>query len=230
MFISNLVVSTIVFYNDSHSEITGINQSMSITNRASLPPTSQNPAPTRFGFIPRSTPPGLQTSQGSSLAERSRSISPSSTNSANSTSSTPQRLAKTQTVSKATSNRSVTPSSNAPNVSKPKLPPSKTTTTTTPTNRIRSNTTSQVSTPSVLPTKTDVNAIRDRYKTQKRMNFFTRRTPGTSSLKSPSIETSVIKEEKNEQSTDVSIDNSQVIINIFLKIRNSIIFLCRMMI
>jgi hypothetical protein len=190
---------------------------MSITNRAPLPPTSQNPAPTRFGFIPRPATSGLHPTQGSSLAERSRSISPSSTNSANSsTSSVTQRLTKTQTVSKPTSNRSVTPSKNA---SKSKLPPSKEPSkpTTTTATRTRASTTPQISTP---PTKTDVNAIRDRYKTQKRMNFFTRRTPLPNSLKSPSIETPVIKEEKNDQTADVSIDNSQVRINIFSFLKN----------
>ena len=191
---------------------------MSITNRAPVPSTSQNPGPTRFGFIPRPNTSALHPTQGSSITERSRSISPASNNSANSsTSSVTQRASKTQTVSKPTSNRSVTPSKNA---SKPKVLPSKdppkptttrttttTTTTTTPTARTRANTSPQVPTP---PTKTDVNAIRDRYKTQKRMNFFTRRTPLPNSIKSPSIETPAIKEEKNEQIADVSIDNSQV--------------------
>ncbi len=87
-------------------------------------------------------------------------------------------------------------------------------TTTTPTTRTRANTNPQVSTP---PTKADVNAVRDRYKTQKRMNFFTRRTPLPNSMKSPSIETPVIKEEKNEPIADVSIDNSQVRIIIFFE-------------
>jgi hypothetical protein len=185
---------------------------MSITNRAPLPPSSQNATQTRFGFIPRPTVPGLQTAQTSSLVARSRSISPSSTNSANSSSSSvSQRLTKTQTLSKPTSNRPVTPSSNATNASKSKLPPSShnnkdsSTSKSTTTNRIRSNAPSQASAtstiPPVPPTKTDVNAIRDRYKTQKRMNFFTRRTPPTNSLKSPSNETSVIQEEKNEQSS-----------------------------
>jgi hypothetical protein len=224
---------------------------MSTTNRAPLPPSGQNNTPTRFGFIPRPATPGLQQAQASSLAERSRSISPSSTNSVNSSSSSiSQRLAKTQTLSKpTTSNRSVTPSSSTTNKTKSKLPPSSSnnkdssTSKSTTTNRIRSSVPSQASTtssststststPSNPPKKTDVNAIRDRYRTQKRMNFFIRRTPLPNSLKSPSIESSVIKEEKNEQSSTDELTtsvptNSQVKTNkmfFFLKIRNSIFF------
>ena len=171
---------------------------MSTTNRTSLPPSSPN----RFGFIPRPTVPSLQPTQtqtSSSLIARSRSISPASTNSANSSSSSSltQRVTKTPLIPKPTTNRPIT--------SKPKLPvtptrdntPSKSTVT----NRVRANTAPQTALTTILPTKTDVNAIRDRYKTQTRMNFFTRRTPLTSSLKSPSTESSVIKEEKSEQSS-----------------------------
>jgi hypothetical protein len=183
---------------------------MSITNRASVPPPSQTTTQPRLGFIPRPTAPGLQQTQPLSVAARSRSISPSSTASANSSTSISQRLAKTQTVQKTSSNRSVALSSSATsNTAKSKPPPSphnnkdsSTSKSSTATNRLRSNTTPLTAhPPPVLPSKTDVNAIRDRYKTQKRMNFFTRRTPPTNSLKSPSNETSVIQEEKNEQSS-----------------------------
>jgi len=188
---------------------------MSITNRPPLPPSSQNTTQTRFGFIPRPTAPGLQQGQVPSLVARSRSISPASTNSANSsTSSVSQRLGKTPIIPKTTSNRSVTASSTATNATKSKISPSSnnnkdpSTSKSTVTNRVRSKTLSQAPTtspstitPPITPTKTDVNAIRDRYKNPKRMNFFTRRTPLTNSLKSPSIETSTIKEEKNEQSS-----------------------------
>jgi hypothetical protein len=49
------------------------------------------------------------------------------------------------------------------------------------------------------------------------MNYFTRRTPLTNSLKSPSIETSAIKEEKNEHSSadnhndDLKTESSQTV-------------------
>ena len=204
------------FSNKLYSFIPGIDRSMSTNNRASLPPSSQNPPQTRFGFIPRPTASGLHPVPTSSLTERSRSISPSSTNSANSSSSSvSQRVAKTQTPSKTASNRPAVP---PPKSSKPKLPPSshtnKDASKTTP-NRIRSSILPQTSTvppppPPPPPPKTDVNAVRDRYKTQKRMNFFTRRTSLTNPLKSPSTEPSVIQEEKNERTATVPIGDNHV--------------------
>lgn len=181
---------------------------MSTPNRSSLPQPSQNTPQPRFGFIPRPTPSGVRPpQQRTSLVERSRSTSPSSAASANSASSFPsQRVTKTQTVT----NRPTTASSSAANASKSKVPPSRTNKdSSTITNLTRTNapsraptsSSSATSTPSVLPNKTDVNSIRDRYKAPKRMSFFTRRTPITNSLKSPPIESSVIVEEKNEQSS-----------------------------
>jgi len=175
---------------------------MSITNRSSLPASSTQP---RFGFIPRpTTTSGLQQTQRLSLIERSRSTSPSSTASVKSSSSCPsQHVTKTRTIP----NRPTIASSSATNASKSKLPPSRINKDSSLiTNPIRTNTLSRASTSSsspssILPTKTDVNSIRDRYKAPKRMSFFTRRTPITNSLKSPSIESSVIVEEKTEQSS-----------------------------
>ena len=183
---------------------------MSTTNRPPLPPSSQNTTQPRFGFIPRPIAPVSQQALTASLVARSRSISPSSTTSANSaTSNVSQRVTKTPTIPKPLSNRPVTPSSNTTNPPKSKTTPSshtnKDASKTTTTNRLRSNgplhavsTASPTTTPTTT-TKSDLNAVRDRYKTQTRMNFFTRRSPLTSSLKSPSIDSPVILEENSEQ-------------------------------
>jgi hypothetical protein len=191
---------------------------MSTTNRM---PTSQP----RFGFIPRPTAPAIQQAQTSSLIARSRSISPASTASANSSSSSSrisQRGNKNQTIPKPTSNRSVLPPSTT-NASKPTI-----------SSRLRSNTPSKASTtspsrsiPPVPPettvaaspppqttTKTDMNVIRDRYKTQKRMNFFARPTPMTSSLKSRPPGSSAVKKEQTT-SADCSPTDNQVKIHLF---------------
>jgi len=74
------------------------------------------------------------------------------------------------------------------------------------------------SVPSSTTVKTDVHAIRDRYKTQKRMNFFTRHTPIStangspvaSSIKSP--ESSMINKEKQQVSTNDPNNDSKVVI------------------
>ncbi|CAF1179013.1 unnamed protein product [Rotaria sordida] len=199
---------------------------MSTTNRAPHASSIQNSTHPRFGFIPRPTAPGLQQTQtsSSSCVVRSRSISPSSSSSisANSSSTTSsQRLTKTQTIPKPISNRSITSSSNTNHVLKSKTIPSshnnnnnnKDSSKLTITNRFHSNIPSQVSTssvsispPHIQSTKPNVNVIRDRYKTQKRMNFYTRHSSIPNSLKSPSV----IKEEKNElssSSTDEHITN-----------------------
>lgn len=183
---------------------------MSGNNRPTLPPASSHPIQTRFGFIPRPTTPGIQQAQGTSLVERSRSISPSSTNSVNASSSTTasQRLAKPQSATRPVFNRSVT--SNTATSSKPKLPlssPQKDPPKSTVTQRLRSTISSETST---APTKTDVNAIRDRYKTQKRPNFLSRRSPLSNASKPPALETPVIEEEKTEPTTSTSIEDSQV--------------------
>ncbi|CAF1580420.1 unnamed protein product [Rotaria sp. Silwood1] len=202
---------------------TGSSLPMSITNRASTHVSStQNNTQSRFGFIPRPIAPGLQQPQASSsLINRSRSISPSSSSISGNSSSTnaSQRLTKNQVIPKATSNRSNTSSSNATHVSKSKTfsssrnnnnnkesPTSKLTTT----NRLHTNipspnstTTPSVSISPVQSTKTNVNIIRDRYKNQKRMNFYSRRTSMPNSLKNPSV----IKEEKNEQIINISNEN-----------------------
>ncbi|CAF3232760.1 unnamed protein product [Rotaria socialis] len=195
---------------------------MSTTNRA--PPTSTvpNSAQHRPGFIPRPIASGLQQAQTPSLVTRSRSVSPSSTISVNSASTTvSQRLTKTQTIPKTTTNRSVpSSSSNINQSSKSKIVssshntkdsvPSKLTIS----NRLRSNAPSQISTassslstPTVPPTKTNVNAIRDRYKSSKRIPFYGRRTSIPNSHRSPSA----IKEDKNETtSTDEHTTNSPI--------------------
>jgi len=229
-----------------------------MTNRAPPPITMQ----TRFGFIPRPTAPGLHQIRTSTIASRSRSISPTSTISANSSSSSPlvsQRLTK---ASKTTTNQSIPPSI----TTNPSLPPSSTTTNNTskpktltsprqrdtsisksnvkstlqsPTasSQMRSRTPSRtsstasplsyVASPShssaplsssntAAALKTDVNTIRDRYKTQKRMNFFTHHTPIStangspiaSSIKSP--ESLMINKEKKQSSPKPSSTNNPV--------------------
>ncbi|CAF2097578.1 unnamed protein product [Rotaria magnacalcarata] len=183
---------------------------MSATIRAPLTSPVPNSTPHRPGFIPRPIAPSLQQVQAPSLATRSRSISPSSTISVNSASTTvSQRLTKTQTIPKPATNRSVpSSSSNITQSSKSKMivPSSRNTKDSVPSkltisNRLRSNTPSQISTassslstPTVPPTKTNVNIIRDRYKSPKRIPFYGRRTSIPSSHKSPSA----IKEDKNE--------------------------------
>ena len=189
---------------------------MSANTRPTLPPTSSNP--TRFGFVPRTTTPAIQQAQGSSLVERSRSISPSSANSVNASSSTTvsQRLIKPQSAARPVFNRAVnssttTTTTTATATSKPKPPPAspqKDQPKSTVTHRLRSNVSSD--TTSTPPAKTDVNAIRDRYKTPKRPTFLSRRSPLTTTLKPSSHETPVIEEEKPEPSTNVSIEDSQV--------------------
>jgi hypothetical protein len=224
---------------------------MSIRNRAPPPTTMQ----TRFGFIPRPPAPGTQQAQASTHVVRSRSISPTSTVSANSSSSSSlvsQRLKNNQTTTKPPTTRSLTSASTTNNTSKPKtltsprpressisrLNGKSTLQTPTSASRMRSRTplrTSAASSSATSPqppppppppppssapashtttttaTKTDVNTIRDRYKTQKRMNFFTSRTPIStangspvaSSIKSP--ESLVIKIEKNQQASSTHV-------------------------
>lgn len=194
---------------------------MSANNRPTHPSTTTTTNnPTRFGFVPRATTPAIQQAQGSSLVERSRSISPSSANSVNASSSTTvsQRLIKPQSANRPVFNRAVNSSTTttaaaAVAASKPKPSPAsqqKDPPKSTITHRLRSNASSDTSTTSTPPTKTDVNAIRDRYKTQKRPNFLSRRLPMTNPLKPSSHETPVIEEEKTEPITQVSIEDSQV--------------------
>ena len=183
---------------------------MSITNRPPPPTTMQ----TRFGFIPRPTGPSAQPLQTSTFAARSRSISPTSTMSANSSSSSSiasQRLSKTQTISKATPSRSVPTSATTKPIvqglttkliasprqresSLSRVNGSSTLQTSTAASRMRSRTpssslsvTSPSSTTPLYPstTKADLNAVRDRYKSQQRMNFFSRRTPISTANGSP---------------------------------------------
>ncbi|CAF3396274.1 unnamed protein product [Rotaria sp. Silwood1] len=228
---------------------------MSITNRPS-PPTTMA---TRFGFIPRPTAPGLHQAQASTFASRSRSISPTSHISANSSSSSlsSQRLAKAQTISKPTSNRSnpsssSTTTTNNNTTSKPKIltsprqgdssilksnvkstiqaptatslmrsrTPSRTSATSSSSSiaspphpssgPLSSQTTATTTTTTTTIIKTDVNAIRDRYRTQKRMNFFTRHTPLSTANGSPvansiqSPKTLVINQENKQSSSSIS--------------------------
>lgn len=167
---------------------------ISMTNRAP-PPTSMQ---TRFGFIPRPATSGLHQYHSSTIASRSRSISPTSTVSVNSSSSssiTSQRV-------KPPSTQIVPPSKTTRDPSVSKINPRSTvqsasTTRTTTTNTIRSrtpsrtsSTTSPTSSTTISPQssstlKTDINAIRDRYRSQKRMNFFARHTPISTANGSP---------------------------------------------
>ena len=187
-----------------------------MTNRAP-PPTAMQ---TRFGFISRPTPSGSQQYRESTLASRSRSISPSSTVSAHSSSSASvasQRLSKA--TSKPPANQSLissTAASNSPRSKKITSPRVRDTSVSkstvhspTAASQMRSRTPSRTSSATALPTssvasppppssvptssssntttisKTDVNAIRDRYRTQKRMNFFSRHTPVSAANGSP---------------------------------------------
>jgi len=225
----------------------GSNRPVSMTHRAPPPITMQ----TRFGFIPRPTTSGLQQVQISTLASRGRSVSPTSTASANSSSSS---LLVTQRLPKATNptpNQSIPPSSTTNNTSNPKTLTSprprdtsisksnmkSTVQSPTTASRMRSRTPSQtssaasplsyVASPSnssaplsssntTAALKTDVNTIRDRYKTQKRMNFFTNHTPIStangspiaSSIKSP--ESLMINKEKKQSSPKRSSTNNPV--------------------
>ncbi|UJR09977.1 hypothetical protein I4U23_014201 [Adineta vaga] len=183
---------------------TGTTRPMSISNRSSLPSPSQPTAQPRLGFIPRPTASGLQQAQAAILQARSRSISPSSTNSAN---STPKpHITKTQTSSSRLHTTIASKSKVAPSSSPRVYKDAPSSTTTATADRQRINTSSRPSNssssiPSALPSKIDVNATRDRYKAPKRMNFFTRRIPITNAIKSSPIEPTVIEEEKNENSS-----------------------------
>jgi len=161
----------------------------------------------RFGFIPRplAAPPGVPSAQSSTFASRSRSISPTSTVSAHSSSSSSlrsQRVMKTSTNPAPAALQTKTPSIPRPrdsSVSKlnPKAPiqPSNQTPShlrsRTPSRTSATSSASSTSPSAVSPAhlsislKTDVNAVRDRYKSQKRMNFFTRRTPISTANGSP---------------------------------------------
>jgi hypothetical protein len=211
---------------------------LSMTNRAPPPTTMQ----TRFGFIPRPTAPGLQQHRGSTVASRSRSISPTSTISVNSSSSSSlvsQRLPKAAVKSPA--NQSIPSTSTINNTSKTKTitsprirdtsisksnmkstlhsptaasrmrsrTPSRTSSTASPTLTLTSPvppTSAQSSSLSNTTTtlKTDVNAIRDRYRTQKRMNFFIRHTPMSTANGSP-----VASSIKSPESSRIINENKQ---------------------
>lgn len=188
---------------------------MSVNNRPQVPMAAQN----RFGFIPRPTVPGTQ---NATLVNRSRSISPTSTMSAHSSTSSSaasQRVMKHQTVTKSATNPTVTSPTN-PNVkpmtstrprdsSLSKIQQRPIVPSTVSNSRLRSRTPSRTSaasltsyssaaspiaaSSSVSPPvqvntcsiKTDVNAIRDRYRNQQRMNFFSRHTPISTANGSP---------------------------------------------
>lgn len=205
---------------------------MSTQNRPSAPSSTTNNGHPRTGHIPRPVAPGLQQVQTTTLGTRSRSISPSSTASGKSASSTAsQRLNKTYTIPKPTSNRPVTaPSTKNTQSSKSKVvPPPQSNKNSVPSkltvkNRLHGNAPSQISTasssiskPTVQPIQTNVNAIRDRYKAQSRVNFYGKRTTIPNSIKS----TSVIKEEKNEQS---SADEQVVNTPMYNQVRISLLF------
>lgn len=178
------------------------------TNRAP-PPTAMQ---TRFGFIPRPAAPGTQQYRASTLASRSRSVSPTSTVSANSSSSSSlvsQHLTK-GTAKNSPPNQSIPVPSTTTNTPRTKTivsprardtsvpkstlrstlqsptassqmrsrTPSRTSTAASPTSSVTSAPSPSSSSSNTTATlKTDVNAIRDRYRTQKRMNFFIRHTP-----------------------------------------------------
>lgn len=170
---------------------TSIHSTMTTNNRV-LPPTTTG---TRIGFIPRPTAPGLHQAQASLIA-RSRSISPSSNSSSSSTST---RANKTQTLP-----RQISSSSTTTTQTKPKLPP--------PSQQKKQTKTTTNESSSNPPTKTDLNTIRDRYKTQTRMNFFTRRTQGPT----VALKATAIQEEKSEQSTTEDIKSDSAYASITL--------------
>lgn len=177
------------------------------TNRAP-PPTAMQ---TRFGFIPRPTAPGTQQYRASTLASRSRSVSPTSTVSANSSSSSSlvsQHLTRetakispphqTIPIPSTTTNTTRSKAILSPRVRDTSVPkstirstlqsptassqmrsrtPSRTSSAASPTSSVTSPSPSSSSSNTTATLKTDVNAIRDRYRTQKRMNFFIRHTP-----------------------------------------------------
>jgi hypothetical protein len=154
----------------------------------------------RFGFIPR---PNTGVAHMPSLMARSRSISPTSSASVHSSSSSSlnsQRLIKAANIGKSTPQRSSALPSNGKtpltsrtrdsSVNKSNIHAS------TTASRMRSRTPSRNSgsSPSSLSgsstqtsttIKADLNVVRDRYKAQTRMNFFTRRTPVSASNGSP---------------------------------------------
>ena len=185
---------------------------MSITNRPPPPIAMQSrfgfiPRPTAPGT---QTPAGA-TSRSRSISPTSTI----SAHSSSSSSLTSQRLMKTQSSSKTTPNRAVpSPSThNQPANTKTGLSPrprdlsaskangKSNLHTSTAASRMRSRTPSRTSATSpssvaspvsaspaptsTTSTKPDLNAVRDRYKTQKRMNFFARRTPIVTANGSP---------------------------------------------
>ncbi|CAM4748288.1 unnamed protein product [Rotaria magnacalcarata] len=203
---SRNVTSTVI----STSE-TGSKKPMSITNRPP-PPTAMQ---TRFGFIPRPAVPGLQSTRPTTIAARSRSISPTSNFSVQATSKTiPATNLTVATSSTITTNNTSKPtktrSPRHTDSSTSKSNVKSTIQAPTAASRMRSRTPSRISAtsssssiaspplhhpPSSAPSataahtaatiKTDVNAIRDRYRTQQRMNFFTRHTPLSTANGSP---------------------------------------------
>jgi hypothetical protein len=241
IFISKFLVST---------------RPISMTNRPP-PPTAMQ---TRFGYIPRVTAPGPQPIRTSTLTSRSRSISPTSTVSANSSSShVSQRLTKGQPVSKPPPNPSLPTTTNTSKskiLTSPRprdsslsksngkstlqspttasrmrsRTPSRTSSTISPTSSVASPPPPASTLPSSTTLKTDVNVIRDRYKTQKRMNFFTRHTPIStangspvaSSTKSPES-SSTLNKEKTQSSTNNSVKNKTNINRNFIH-KNNFIF------
>ena len=202
-----------------------------MTNRAP-PPTSMQ---TRFGFIPRPTSSGLHQYHSSTIASRSRSISPTSTVSVNSSSSSsvisqrvkppstqivpPSKATRDPSVSK-TNPRSTVQSTTKPTSTIRSRTPSRTSSTTSPT----SSTTISPESSSTL--KTDINAIRDRYRSQKRMNFFARHTPISTANGSPmpnsikSPEPTIKKLISPPIKTNISVKTKHFFIQFFVSFEN----------
>lgn len=168
----------------------GTTRTMSLTNRPALAPMSSSPAQPRLGFIPRPTAPAPQQSQTALLQGRSRSISPTSKNNPHPSLAKTQTLAARSSVANATKPKTL--SSPAPSVYK--APP--------PVTSVRPRTVPSPRAPSTLPSKTDINAARDRYSAPKRMTFLTRRTPITNAMKPSPIKPAVIDEKSEYSSSD----------------------------
>ena len=184
---------------------------MSITNRPPPPTSMQN----RFGFIPRSTVSGQNGStfvsrsrsisptstisihsSSSSLASqramRNQTVSKSSTNSTVASPLTPPKtLQSTRYRNLPTSKSQTRANLQTPNSTsrlRSRTPSRTSATSPSSSSSVASPTSSSIS-PSVqtvsTTVKTDVNAIRDRYKNQKRMNFFACHTPISTANGSP---------------------------------------------
>ncbi|CAF3960343.1 unnamed protein product [Rotaria sordida] len=170
------------------------------SQRLAKAPTISKPTPNRS--IPSSTTTTTTTNSNTSKAKilTSPRHGDSSITKPNVKSNIQAPTAASRMRSRTPSRTSATSSSSS--IASPPPPPSS-----APSSSSQSATTTTTTTTTII--KTDVNTIRDRYKTQKRMNFFTRRTPLSTANGSPvassisSPETLVINQE-NKQSSSIS--------------------------